>query len=150
MSEPIWIEVETNGEGVQLVETLARHGIRGVSVTAGERFYVRIPASRERTPELLRDVAVAIERSRAGARRSELRLPTAGTDDVARLSSTLRLELERLGRSPLREVERLEREADAGVSPATPAILIAGMALSLWTFVALVVLTAVVVAHLAV
>ena len=47
MSEPIWIEAETSSEAAELVETLTRHGIRGVAVAAGERFFVRIPGSRE-------------------------------------------------------------------------------------------------------
>jgi hypothetical protein len=57
----------------------------------------------------------------------------------AHVSSELALELRRLGSHPLHEVARLEREALAGESPATPMILIVGMALALWSFVAVVV-----------
>jgi hypothetical protein len=60
-------------------------------------------------------------------------------DGLERLSSELRRELQRLGTHPLREVRRLEHEALAGQSPATPAILIAGMALGMWSLLALVV-----------
>lgn len=148
MSEPIWIEAETSGEAAELVDSLTRHGIHGVSVTAGDRFYVRIPSTRERTPELLRDVSVALERARRRppARPDSGSAPAGG--EPLRLSTALGRELKRLARSPVHEVERLEREAAAGESPATPAILIAGMALSLWTLVLLVVVTAVVLAHL--
>ena len=57
----------------------------------------------------------------------------------AHVSSELALELRRLGSHPLHEAARLEREALAGESPATPLILIVGMALVLWSFVAIVV-----------
>jgi hypothetical protein len=57
-------------------------------------------------------------------------------------------ELGRLGRHPLREVTRLEHEAAAGESPATPLILITGIALILWSIVVLVAATAFVSAHL--
>jgi len=59
--------------------------------------------------------------------------------ESADVSSELALELKRLGSHPLREVARLEREARAGENPATPLILIVGMALGLWGLVALVV-----------
>jgi len=47
-------------------------------------------------------------------------------------------ELGRLGRHPYRETARLEHEAAEGESPATPLILITGIALILWGIVALV------------
>jgi hypothetical protein len=164
MSEPIWIEVASSHEAVELVETLARHGIRGASVaTTGDAVYVRIPASRERTPELLLDVYLALSRSDAGTSANSLAAaPTHADDEPAEddderqsglhvpLSSALGRELKRIAQNPIREVERLEREAQAGQNPATPAILIAGMAVSLWTFVALVVAAALLVAHLVV
>jgi hypothetical protein len=148
MSQPIWIEAETSGEAAQLVESLTRHGIHGVAVTAGERFYVRIPSTRERTPELLRDVSVALEHARRRPPASPESGPASAGGQPLRLSTSLGRELKRLAASPVHEVERLEREAAAGESPATPAILIAGIALSLWTLVLLVVLMAVVLAHL--
>ena len=149
MSEPIWIEAETGSEAAELVETLTRHGIRGVAVTAGDRFFVRIPGSRERTPELLRDVSAALEhaRRRPPAASEPTRGPGANGDTPLHLSTALGRELKRLATSPVHEVERLEREAAAGESPATPAILIAGMAVSLWTLVLVMVVTAVVIAH---
>jgi hypothetical protein len=64
------------------------------------------------------------------------------------VSSELALELRRLGSHPLHEVARLEREALAGENPATPLILIVGMALALWSFVAIVVGAAAVAVHL--
>jgi len=66
----------------------------------------------------------------------EHRLPG---DEDAHVPSELALELKRLGSHPLHEVGRLEREARAGENPATPAILIVGMAIVLCSFVALVV-----------
>ena len=54
------------------------------------------------------------------------------------LSGELRVELRRLGAHQGREVRRLEHEAATGENPATPAIVIAGLAVSLWTLVALV------------
>jgi hypothetical protein len=51
-------------------------------------------------------------------------------------------ELRRLGRHPFREATRLEHEAAAGETATTPLILIAGMALILWSIVALVAATA--------
>ena len=73
-----------------------------------------------------------------------------GRDDArhAYVSSELALELRRLGSHPLHEVARLEREALAGESPATPVILIVGMALALWSFVAIVVGAAALAVHL--
>ena len=73
-----------------------------------------------------------------------------GREDAhdARISSELALELRRLGSHPLHEVARLEREALAGESPATPVILIVGMALALWSFVAIVVGAADLAVHL--
>jgi hypothetical protein len=69
-------------------------------------------------------------------------------ESSAHVPSELAPELKRFGSHPLREVARLEREALAGESPATPLILIIGMALGLWGFVALVVGAAVLAAHL--
>jgi len=66
----------------------------------------------------------------------------------AHVSSELALELRRLGSHPLREVTRLEREALAGESPATPVILIVGVALAAWSFVAIVVGAAALAVHL--
>ena len=73
-----------------------------------------------------------------------------GREDVhdARISSELALELRRLGSHPLHEVARLEREALAGESAATPMILIIGMAVALWSLVALVVGAAVLATYL--
>lgn len=160
-SEPIWIEVASSYEAGELVETLARQGITGASVATGAGVFVRIPASRERMPERLRDVSRALSPSgaatgpsaRAVARnRASDDPPADGNHRSDRqsvpLSSALGRELKRIARNPVREVERLEREAQAGQNPATPAILIAGMAVSLWTLVALVVATALLVAHL--
>ena len=65
-----------------------------------------------------------------------------------RLAPTLARELRRLERHPLRELRRLEREARAGESSATPAILMAGMAVAAWSLVALVVGLAFLLAHL--
>ena len=62
------------------------------------------------------------------------------------LSSELALELKRLATHPLREVRRLEREAAAGESSTTPAILVALTALAVWTFVAFVIAVAVLAA----
>jgi hypothetical protein len=102
----------------------------------------------------------ALERCRPGASRRRSEEPRAraraeghvednrrGGEDL-RLSSELRRELKRLRSHPIRELGRLEHEADAGENPAALAILIAGMALSLWTFVALVVVAALLFAHL--
>jgi len=58
------------------------------------------------------------------------------------------LELKRLGSHPLREIARLEHEAAAGESPTTPGILIVGIALVVWAFVALVIGAVVLVTHL--
>ena len=66
----------------------------------------------------------------------------------AHVSSELALELRRLGSHPLHEVARLEREALAGESAATPMILIIGMAVALWSLVALVVGAAVLATYL--
>jgi hypothetical protein len=66
----------------------------------------------------------------------------------AHVSSELALELRRLGSHPLHEVARLEREALAGESASTPVILIAGMALALWSFVAIVVGAGALAVHL--
>ena len=66
----------------------------------------------------------------------------------AHVSSELAFELRRLGSHPLHEAARLEREALAGESPATPLILIVGMALALWSFVAIVVGAAALAVHL--
>jgi hypothetical protein len=64
------------------------------------------------------------------------------------LASKLALELQRLGLHPLREVRRLEHEARAGESPATPLVLIVFMAATLWSIVLLVVGVAVLAAAL--
>jgi hypothetical protein len=55
------------------------------------------------------------------------------------LSVELPQEAGRLASHPAREVGRLEHEAEAGESAATPAILIVGMAIVAWALVALVV-----------
>jgi len=54
------------------------------------------------------------------------------------LSAELLHEAGGLASHPLREVGRLEHEAVAGESAATPAILVFGMAMFAWAFVALV------------
>ena len=71
----------------------------------------------------------------------------ARTEETGRLSAELALELKRLGSHPLSEARRLEHEVLAGENPATPLILIAGIAPALWSFVALVVGVALLVAH---
>jgi len=71
-----------------------------------------------------------------------------GEPDDARVLPELARELGRLGRHPFRETTRLEHEAAAGENPAPPLILIAGIALVLWSIVALVAATAFVSAHL--
>jgi hypothetical protein len=48
----------------------------------------------------------------------------------------------------LREIARLEHEAEAGENPATLAILVAGVALVVWVFVGLVIGTVVLVSSL--
>jgi hypothetical protein len=68
-------------------------------------------------------------------------------EDV-RLSAELGTELARLGTHPLRELHRLEHEAERGENPATPVILITGIAVSLWSLVAIVVGAALLAAHL--
>lgn len=70
------------------------------------------------------------------------------SEEDVHLSSELALELKRLASHPLREVRRLEREALAGESSTTPAILIALTALAVWTFVAFVIGVAVLAARL--
>jgi len=70
-----------------------------------------------------------------------------GEQDV-RLLPELVHELRRLGRHPVHEASRLEHEAAAGETATTPLILIAGMALMLWSIVALVAAIAFVSAHL--
>jgi hypothetical protein len=67
--------------------------------------------------------------------------------EPVRLSAELAGELARLGTHPLREVHRLEQEAERGENPATPAILLVGVALSAWTLVAIVIAAAFLVAH---
>ena len=62
--------------------------------------------------------------------------------DGGGLASKLALELRRFGGHPLREVRRLEHEARAGESPATPLVLILFMAATLWSIVVLVVAVA--------
>lgn len=74
--------------------------------------------------------------------------PTDDGYDVRALASELGGKPKRLGRHAVHEIERLGREAGAGASPATPAILIAGVALSLWGVVALVIAAALIAAHL--
>ena len=75
--------------------------------------------------------------------------PERSRDEVdAHVSSELALELRRLASHPRHEVERREREALAGESAATPMILIIGMAVALWSLVALVVGAAVVATYL--
>jgi hypothetical protein len=80
-------------------------------------------------------------------------LPVARTggerqgDDV-RVLPELARELGRLGRHPLREASRLEHEAAAGENPSTPLILVTGIALILWSIVALVAAIAFVSAYL--
>jgi hypothetical protein len=64
VSEPVWIEVATREAAQDLALTLARHGIRGVPFATGDVWYVRVPGSRERAPQLLYDLAVALESSR--------------------------------------------------------------------------------------
>ncbi len=54
------------------------------------------------------------------------------------LSLEFRHELGRLVSHPLREIERLEHQADLGESAATPAILVAGVAIFVWALVAIV------------
>ena len=61
-----------------------------------------------------------------------------GDETDIRVLPTLARELVRLGRHPYRETTRLEHEAAEGESPATPLILITGIALVLWGIVALV------------
>ncbi len=130
-----WLEATSIDEAFALLETVAHHGVSGACVARGGRYYVRFPGSAH-TPELVRELAAA-----QGRWRSE-REPDAA------LSIELRAELRRLGTHPKREVRRLEDEAANGENPATPAILIAGLALSLWALVALVAVTAALVAHL--
>jgi hypothetical protein len=137
VDEASWLEATSIEEASALLVTLARHGVSGACVARGARYYVRFP-SRRRTPELMRELAAVQRRSRS----------ERGPD--AALSTELRSELRRLGTHPRREVQRLEHEVANGENPATPAILIAGLALSLWTLVALVASTAVLVAHLVV
>ena len=64
VSEPVWIEVATREAAQDLALTLARHGIRGVPFTTGDVWYVRVPGSRERAPQLLYDLAAALESTR--------------------------------------------------------------------------------------
>jgi hypothetical protein len=132
-----WLEATSIEEASALLQTLARHGVSGACVVSGGRYYVRFP-SRLRTPDLARELAAVQKRSRA----------ETGPDTA--LSAELRTELRRLGTHPRRELRRLEHEVANGENPATPAILIAGLAVSLWTLVALVASTAVLVAHLVV
>jgi hypothetical protein len=58
--------------------------------------------------------------------------------DTARLSVELLQEASRLVVHPLREVRRLEHEAAAGETAATPLILLVGVAVSAWVFAAIV------------
>ena len=67
-----------------------------------------------------------------------------------RITGELGRELKRLGTHPLRELARLEHEALVGESPATPALLVVGVAVGVWTFVALVVATVFLVSALVV
>jgi hypothetical protein len=136
VAEASWLEATSVDEASAILATLARHGVSGACVASGGRYYVRIPNDR-RTPALMRELAEVQDRRR-----------TRQAPET--LSSELRAELRRLGAHPGREVRRLEHEAAKGENPATPAIVIAGLAVSLWALVALVASTAVVVAHLAV
>jgi len=137
VSDETWLEARSAREVSAILVTLARHGVSGACVAGGDRYYVRIPGG-ARSPELLRELAAVLERPRE-----------TGEPGVA-LSAELRGELGRLGAHPVREIRRLESEAAKGENPATPAILVAGLAVSLWTLVAVVATTAVLVAHLVV
>ncbi len=62
--------------------------------------------------------------------------------DTPHLSVELRHEIGRLASHPLREIRRLEHEAEVGENAATPLILVAGMAVFAWALVAIVVVVA--------
>jgi hypothetical protein len=78
--------------------------------------------------------------------RSSVKAPAE--PESVRLSAEIGGEIARLGTHPLRELHRLEQEAERGENPATPVILLAGVAGFAWAMVAIVVAAAFLVAHL--
>jgi hypothetical protein len=62
-----------------------------------------------------------------------------GGYDTPRLSIELRHEMRRVASHPLREVKRLEHEAELGENAATLAILVAAAAIVAWALVAIIV-----------
>ena len=67
VSEPIWIVATSAREALDVVDALARRGIGATFVAGREGNRVRIAASRERLPTVLRETALAVERLRADA-----------------------------------------------------------------------------------
>jgi hypothetical protein len=68
--------------------------------------------------------------------------------DTPHVSVELRREVGDLASHPLRELGRLEDEAEIGENAATPAILVVGMAIFAWALVAVVVAAVLVTATL--
>jgi hypothetical protein len=61
MSEPIWIQVRSPREGVELVKAMARQGIRAALVGDGNGCRVRIAATEGPLTSLLVEVALALK-----------------------------------------------------------------------------------------
>jgi hypothetical protein len=89
-----------------------------------------------------------VSTARTPVPRREPRADGLGGGQRVRLASELVHELTRLFRHPVHELARLEDEASTGESPATPLILIVGIAMAVWAFVALVLALVLLSAHL--
>lgn len=61
MVEPIRIELETEIDGRELIDTLARHGLVGRLLYTGSRFEVELHSPREETRRLLLELEPALE-----------------------------------------------------------------------------------------
>ncbi len=78
MTDPITIQVATSAEGLQLVETLARHGLPAALVPQRRGWKVDVVSPHDHDDVLLHDVAIALERSARSLRKRSLSVLVGG------------------------------------------------------------------------